>query len=221
MQSSKYYDTVVGLKKEFPKSNLILYLSFILVTWSLLQISLTDFFENNDNILIKIPSIYAQDDGGGNGNGEVSYDNVGIDIQEHSRDKEDNQEKDVGQEDVPEELTLSEDGSQDESGGISRLIGTDLSQLPSGDPQPLLVGLPPIPGGPLPPGSLPPIPGSPLPPGSPIPQGGGPTPSDENLRTLDEYLRPLDDSHNDDEDDDDGEEEKEDEDEDNDDKDNN
>ena len=146
---------------------------------------------------------------------------MGIDIQEHSRDKEDNQEKDVGQEDVPEELTLSEDGSQDESGGISRLIGTDLSQLPSGDPQPLLVGLPPIPGGPLPPGSLPPIPGSPLPPGSPIPPGGGQTPPDENLRTLDEDVRPLDDSHNDDEDENDGEEEKEDEDEDNDDKDNN
>ena len=48
------------LKKEFTKSNLVLYLSFILVTWSLLQISLTDFFENNDNILMKISSIYAQ-----------------------------------------------------------------------------------------------------------------------------------------------------------------
>jgi hypothetical protein len=215
---------VYQLRKEFTKSNLVLYLSFILVTWSLLPISLTDFFENNDNILIKIPSIYAQDDGGENGNGEVSYDNGGSDIQEQSLDKEDTQEKDVGQEDVPGELTLSEDGSQDESVDISRLIGTDLSQLPSGDPQPLLVGLPPIPGGPLPPGSLPPIPGSPLPPGSPIPPGGGPTPSDENLRTLDEDLRPLDDSHNDDEDEDDGKEEKEekeDEDEDNDDKDNN
>jgi hypothetical protein len=63
---------VFQLRKEFNKSSLVLYFGFILVTWSLLQISLTDFFENNDDILIKIPSIYAQDDGGGNGNGEVS-----------------------------------------------------------------------------------------------------------------------------------------------------
>jgi hypothetical protein len=69
MQSSKYYDTVFQLKKEFNKSSLVLYLGFILVTWSLLQIPLQTFFENNDNILMKIPSIYAQDDGGGNGNG--------------------------------------------------------------------------------------------------------------------------------------------------------
>ena len=209
------------LKKEFTKSNLVLYLSFILVTWSLLQISLTDFFENNDNILIKIPLIYAQDDGGGNGNGEVSYDNGGSDIQEQSLDKVNTQEKYVGQEDIPGELTLSEDG-QDESVDISKLIGTGLSQLPSEDPQPLLVGLPPIPGGPLPPGGLPPIPGSPLPPGSPIPPGGGPTPP-EDLRPLDEGL-PPDNSDNDDDDDDENEEdddgEKEEEDEDSDDKDN-
>ena len=57
-------------KKELTKSCLVLYFSFILFTWSLLQISLTDFFENNDNILMKIPLIYAQDYGGGNGNGE-------------------------------------------------------------------------------------------------------------------------------------------------------
>jgi hypothetical protein len=225
MQSSKYYDTVFYLKKEFTKSDLILYIGFILVTWSLLQISLTNFFENNDNILMKISSVYAQDDGGGKGNCEVSYDNGGSDMQEQSLDKEDTQEKYVGQEDIPGEITLSEDGSQDESVDISKLIGTGLSQLPSEDPQPLFVGLPPIPGGPLPPGSLPPIPGSPLPPGSPIPPGGGPTPP-EDLRPLDEELRPLDDSHNnnDDDENDDGEEEeeeKEDEDEDNDDKDNN
>ncbi len=42
----KYYGAVFHLKKEFTKSSLVLYLSFILVTWSLLQISLTDFFEN-------------------------------------------------------------------------------------------------------------------------------------------------------------------------------
>ena len=64
------------LKKEFTKSSLVLYLSFVLVTWSLLQISLTDFFENNDHILIKIPSIYASDNGG-NGNGEEARDGGG------------------------------------------------------------------------------------------------------------------------------------------------
>jgi hypothetical protein len=58
------------LKKEFNKSSLVLYLGFILVTWSLLQISLQTFFENNDNILMKIPSIYAQDDGRVNVNAE-------------------------------------------------------------------------------------------------------------------------------------------------------
>ena len=222
MQSSKYYDTMFHVKKEVTKSNLILYLSFILVTWSLLQISLTDFLENNDNILMKLPSIYAQGDGGENGEGEVSYDNWDIDIQEQSLDKEDTQDN------VPGELTLSEDGSQDESVDFSRLIGTDPSQLPFGDPQPLLVALPPLPGGPSPPGALPPIPGSPLPPGSPIPPGGGPTPP-EDLQSLDEELRPLDDSHNDNEDDDENEdeddaeeeEENEDKDEGNDDKDNN
>ena len=181
MQSSRYYDTVFQSKKEFTKSCLVLYFSFILVTWSLLQISLTDCFENNDNVHMKIPLIYAQDYGGGNGNGEGSYDNGDSDVEEPSLDKEDSQEKDVGQEDAPEELTLSVDG-QDESVDVSRLVGSGpsgidiTSQLPSGDPQPLFVSLPPLPGGPLPPGSLPPIPGSPLPPGSPIPPGGGPTP---------------------------------------------
>ena len=102
------------LKKEFTKSNLVLYLSksnlvlylsFILVTWSLLQVSLTDFFENNDNILMKIPSIYAQDDDGGNGNGgkavngngnsdsgdsngEVSDDNGDSDLEELSQEED-------------------------------------------------------------------------------------------------------------------------------------
>ena len=184
MQSSRYYDTVFQSKKEFTKSCLVLYFSFILVTWSLLQISLTDCFENNDNIHMKIPLIYAQDYDGGNGNGEASYDNGDSDVEEPSLDKEDSQEKDVGQEDAPEELTLSVDG-QDESVDVSRLVGSGpsgidiTSQLPSGDPQPLFVSLPPLPGGPLPPGSLPPIPGSPLPPGSPIPPGGGPTPPED------------------------------------------
>ena len=92
---------------------------------------------------------------------------------------------DVGQEDDPEQLTLSEDGcseiltliqqdpddvikkltledSQDEDVDISIFggggpSGTDItSQLPPGDPQPLFVSLPPLPGGPLPPGGLPP-----------------------------------------------------------------
>ena len=96
MQSSKYHDIVFHLKKEFTKSNLILYLSFILVTWSLLQISLTDSFENNDNILMKIPSIHAHgfDDGGngndgdgGNGNDEVSDDNGDSDVEELGQER--------------------------------------------------------------------------------------------------------------------------------------
>ena len=109
-------------KKKFTKSCLILYFSFILVTWSLLQISLTDFFENNDNILKQIPSIYAQDDDGWTGNGEVSYDNGDSGVEEQSLDKEDTQDEDVRQEDVPEELTLSED-SQDEYVKVSRFVG--------------------------------------------------------------------------------------------------
>jgi hypothetical protein len=32
-------------------------------------ISYTNFFENNSHILLKFPSIYAQDDGGGDGGG--------------------------------------------------------------------------------------------------------------------------------------------------------
>lgn len=152
------------LKKEFTISNLVLYLSFILITWSLLQISLTNFFENNDNILVKISSVYAQDDGVGTGNGEVSDDNGGSDV---------------------EELSQEED-SHDEGIDISRFSGGDPSgtninsQLPPGDPlSPLFVSLPLPPAGPLPPGGLPPIPGSPLPPGSPIPPGGGPTPPED------------------------------------------
>ena len=213
------------LKKEFTKSNLVLYLSFILVTWSLLQVSLTDFFENNDNILMKIPSIYAQDYYGGNGNGEkavngngnsdigdsngeVSDDNGDSDLEEPILDKENNPDEYVGQEDDPEQLTLSEDGcseiltliqqdpddvikkltledSQDEDVDISIFSGggpsgSDItSQLTPLDPQPLFVSLPSLPGGPLPPGGLPPYPGSPLAPGSPIPPGGGPTPPEE------------------------------------------
>ncbi|HET9806626.1 MAG TPA: hypothetical protein VFP49_06940 [Nitrososphaeraceae archaeon] len=57
------------IKKEFTKSSLALYLSLILVIGSLLQISSTDFFENNDHILIKIPSIYAQE--GDNGDDKI------------------------------------------------------------------------------------------------------------------------------------------------------
>ena len=58
------------LKKEFTKFSLVLYLTLILVIGSLLQISLTDFFGNDDHIM-KIPSIYAQDnDGNGNGGGD-------------------------------------------------------------------------------------------------------------------------------------------------------
>jgi hypothetical protein len=247
----KYYYTVFQLKKEFNKSCLVLYICFILVTWSLLQISLQTFFENNDNRLMKIPSIYAQDDGsvngngGGDGDGGVFDDNGGRDVEELGLDKENIPDEDIGQEDDPEQLTLSEDGrseiqaliqqdandvieeltledSQDEYVDISifdggALSGTNInSQQPPGDRlSPLFVSLPLPPAGPLPPGGLPPIPGSPLPPGSPIPPGGGPTPP--------EYLPPDEVHHDDDDDenkDDDDDEEKEDEDEDNDDKDN-
>jgi hypothetical protein len=121
MQSSKYYDTVFQLKKEFTKSNLVLYLSFILVTWSLLQVSLTDFFENNDNILMKVSSIYAQDDGGGNDNDEVSDDNGDSDVEELSQE-EDSQDEDVGQEDFPREQTVED--SHDEGIDISRFSGS-------------------------------------------------------------------------------------------------
>jgi hypothetical protein len=211
----KYYYTVFQLKKEFNKSCLVLYICFILVTWSLLQISLQTFFENNDNRLMKIPSIYAQDDGGVNGNGGgdgdggVFDDNGGRDVEELGLDKENIPDEDIGQEDDPEQLTLSEDGrseiqariqqdandvieeltledSQDEDVDVSIFDGGDPSgtninsQQPPGDPlSPLFVSLPPPPAGPLPPGGLPPIPGSPLPPGSPIPPGGGPTPPED------------------------------------------
>ena len=151
------------LIKEFTKSNLVLYLSFILITWSLLQISLQIFFENNEKRLMKISSVYAQDDGGRNGNGEVSDYNGDNDVE--LSQEEDSQEEDVD---------VSRFGSDDPS-------GTNInSQLLPGHPLSLLfVSLPLPPAGPFPPGSLPPIPGSPLPPGSPIPRGGGPTPSED------------------------------------------
>ena len=57
------------ITKEHIKSNLVLYLSLILVTGSLFQVLSTGLFENNDRLVIKIPSIYAQDDGGGGDNG--------------------------------------------------------------------------------------------------------------------------------------------------------
>jgi hypothetical protein len=103
MQSSKYYDTVFHLKKEFTQPSLVLYLSFILVTWSLLQISLTDFFENNDHIILKIPSVYASDNGG-NGNGG------GDDGEDVSDESDDNGDSD----DVDEVLSLRQDDDEDE-----------------------------------------------------------------------------------------------------------
>jgi hypothetical protein len=45
MQSPKYYGAVFHLKKECTKSSSVLYLGFILVIGSLLQISSTDFLE--------------------------------------------------------------------------------------------------------------------------------------------------------------------------------
>jgi hypothetical protein len=123
----------------FTKSSLVLYLSIILVTVSLLQISSTNFFGNNAHILVIIPSIYAQDNGGngnggngdgGDGNGADSdagnsgedlgdfADNDGDvsddsresdDVEELTLDEEDAEVDDVGQAGGPEELTFSED----------------------------------------------------------------------------------------------------------------
>ena len=56
-----------NFKREFTKSSLVLFLGIILVIGSFTQIKSTiDFFSNND-YMIKIPSIYAQDDGGDGG----------------------------------------------------------------------------------------------------------------------------------------------------------
>ena len=78
MQIKQNIMTVFHLKKEFTRSSLVLYLSLILVTGSLLQISSVDFFETNDHVLIKIPSIYASDNGGnGNGGGDDGGDGDG------------------------------------------------------------------------------------------------------------------------------------------------
>ncbi len=107
---------------------MVLYLSLILVIGSFLQISLTDFFGNNDHILMKIPLIYAQDEGGngnggdgnggdgkgGDGNGgDVSDDNGDNDDVEVLSLEEDTEDEEVGQENAPEELTLSEDGGSE------------------------------------------------------------------------------------------------------------
>jgi hypothetical protein len=62
---------LLDIKKENIKSNLVLYLSLILVTGSLFQVLSIGLFENNDHsLVIKIHSIYAQDDGGGDESSE-------------------------------------------------------------------------------------------------------------------------------------------------------
>jgi hypothetical protein len=55
--------------KEFTKSSLVLSLSLILVIGALLQILSASFFVDNDNLHIKIPKIYAEEDGGGGDDG--------------------------------------------------------------------------------------------------------------------------------------------------------
>jgi hypothetical protein len=97
----------------FTKSSLVLYLSIILVTGSLLQISSTpDFFENNKHI--KIPLIYAQDGIGGEGNGGEGN---GGDLSDDNRDnenidegltlrEEDDASKVIKEENIGEILTL-------------------------------------------------------------------------------------------------------------------
>jgi len=62
---------LTDIKKEHIKSNLVFYISLILVTGSLFQVLSTAIFENNDAIVMKIPSIYGQeDDGGGDDGGD-------------------------------------------------------------------------------------------------------------------------------------------------------
>ena len=59
------------IKKGYTKSSLVLFVSLILVTGALVQISLIGFFENNDHTLMKISPIYAEDGGdGGDGGGD-------------------------------------------------------------------------------------------------------------------------------------------------------
>ncbi|HEX7258244.1 MAG TPA: hypothetical protein VF242_09295 [Nitrososphaeraceae archaeon] len=57
--------------------SLISFLSITLITASPF-ISYTNFFENNSHILLKFPSIYAQDDGGGEDNGDGGGDGGGV-----------------------------------------------------------------------------------------------------------------------------------------------
>ena len=59
---------LVNNNKKCIHPSLALYISIILVTGSLFQISSTILFENNDHIL-KIQSIYASDGGGDGGRG--------------------------------------------------------------------------------------------------------------------------------------------------------
>jgi hypothetical protein len=146
MQSSKYYDTLFHLKKEFTKSSLVLYLCFILVTWSLLQISLADSFENNDHVLLKIPSIYASDDGG-NGNGDGDG---GDDFSDESDDNEDNgdvekvlglkqdEDEDEDDEDTPEVLSLK-DGEEDTGASSAFLGGTGAMGIEVTEPEPTTI----------------------------------------------------------------------------------
>jgi hypothetical protein len=110
----------------FTKSSLSLYLSIILVTGSLLQISsTTNFFGNNAHILVKIHSIYAQYNGGnGNGGNGDGGDDNGVDsdggdgIEDHGDFAVNggNVSDDSGESDNVEELTLDEDAEVDDVG---------------------------------------------------------------------------------------------------------
>ncbi|HET7642161.1 MAG TPA: hypothetical protein VFK40_01525 [Nitrososphaeraceae archaeon] len=184
-------------------------MGFLVVTWSLLQISFQTFFENNENRLIKIPLIYAQEEDAVNDNGGVFDDNGDRDVEEIGLDNQNIPDEDFGQEDDPVQLNLSgygyseiqpliqldanddikeltlEDNQYEYvyvsifSGGVPSGTNINSQLLPVHPLSLLFIGLPFPPAGPFPPGSLPPIPGSPLPPGSPIPPGGGPTPSED------------------------------------------
>ncbi len=89
------------ITKEHIKSNLVLYISIILLTGLLIQISSTDFFENNDNRFLKLSTVYAQDDGGGDdgGDSDDGGDEGSEDESDDSREEE-SEESDDSEENV-------------------------------------------------------------------------------------------------------------------------
>ena len=71
---NKIYCILLYIIKREIKSSFILFISFILVTGSLLQLLSTSIFVDNEHALIKIPSSYAEEDGGDGGGDDGSGD---------------------------------------------------------------------------------------------------------------------------------------------------